>query len=313
MVYGAGEHCYELVEGWTKLPEGWSLRDVGGIFIDSADRVFVTNRGGAHLVTVFDPTGCVLTSWGDGSLKKPHGVCVSPLGEVFCTDEGSHTVWKFGQDGRPSLTLGNRDQPSDTGHLPRAGTREERIGSIRRGGPPFNRPTGVALSASGEIYVSDGYGNARVHRFASNGELLQSWGQPGTLPGQFRVPHGVFVDSQQRVWVADRENSRIQVFGPEGQFLAQWTDVKRPQSIWIDDEETVYVAEAEQRISVFARDGTLLARWGNEGVETAYALFTAPHAVAVDKRGDLYVGEVAMSRLGIDRGPRSLQKFRRRR
>jgi DNA-binding beta-propeller fold protein YncE len=302
-----GDHRYELVEGWTKLPDGWSFTDVGGLDIDSQDRVYVVNRGGAHPVMVFDRDGNLLASWGDGLFKQPHGICVSPSGFVYCTDDGSHTVSKFTADGKLLMTLGNKDQPSDTGYVKKQG-----VMSIKQAGPPFNRPTGVALSASGEIYVTDGYGNARVHKFSPDGTLLSSWGEPGAAPGQFRAPHGIWVDEKRgRLWIADRENSRIQIFTMQGEFLDQWTDVKRPQRAWIDKEDTVYVTEFGQRVSIFTIDGKLLARWGNEGSDKVTDLFSSPHAIAVDSHGDLYVGEVAMSRLGIDRGPRSLQKFAR--
>ena len=98
------------------------------------------------------------------------------------------------------MTLGNKDQPSDTGFVHTLGlTLTACLPTIKRGGPPFNRPTGVAISPSGEIYVSDGYGNARVHKFSPDGSLLLSWGEPGEAPGQFRLPHSIWVDKQERV------------------------------------------------------------------------------------------------------------------
>ncbi len=181
-----------------------------------------------------------------------------------------------------------------------------------RGGPPFNRLTGVALSPSGEIYVSDGYGNARIHKFTPDGTLLFSWGEPGTAPGQFRLPHSVQMDKQERVWVCDRENNRIQIFNAQGEFLSEWIDTILPCDLSIDDEETVYVCELCKRVSIFTIDGKLLARWGNEGKDKETALFLAPHAIAVDSRGDLYVGEVSMTSAGVDKGPRTIQKFARK-
>ena len=248
-----------------------------------------------------------------GRLTYPRKLLQTSGASVYCTDEGDHTVMKFTFDGKLLMTLGNKGQPSDTGHVRDLKTGDARVASTKRGGPPFNRPSGVFLSPSGEIYVSDGYGNARVHKFSPGGELLLSWGEPGTAPGQFRLLHGIWIDRQERVWIADRENSRIQIFNAQGEFLNQWTDIKRPQRAWIDDEETVYIAEAMQRVSIFTIDGKLLARWGNEGKDDITQLFSAPHAIGVDSHGDIYIGEVAMSRLKIDRGPRSLQKFARMR
>ena len=194
MYDGTGKYTYELVDGWAKMPEGVSFIDVGGLSIDSQDRVYVLNRG-AHPVMVFDREGNLLTTLGKGLFNRPHGVCIGPDGSLYCTDDGNHTVMKFAPDGKLLMTLGNKDHPSDTGYVNK-GSMEEKLATIKRSGPPFNRPAGVALSSSGEIYVSDGYGNARVHKFTPDGTLLFSWGEPGTAPGQFRVPHSVRVDKK---------------------------------------------------------------------------------------------------------------------
>lgn len=310
MLYGAGKYTYELVDGWAKYPEGWSFRDVCGLSIDSQDRVYILSRG-AHPVMIFDREGNLLTWWGEGFFNRGHGIYAGPDGSVYCTDDRKHTVSKFTPEGKLLLTLGNKDQPSDTGYV-RTFDFFESLTRIRRGGPPFNRPTGVALSSSGEIYVSDGYGNARVHKFTPDGNLLFSWGEPGGAPGQFRLPHFIWVDKQERVWVVDRENSRIQIFNAQGDFLSQWIDFIRPTGICMDDEGTVYVSELCMRVDIFTIDGKLLARWGNEGRDKETALFLAPHAIAVDSRGDLYVGEVSMTAFGVDRGPRTVQKFARK-
>jgi len=313
MLYGTGKYTYELVDGWAKCPEGFSFFDVCGLSIDSQDRVYILSRS-AHPVMVFDREGNLLTSWGEGFFKRAHGTCVGPDGSVYCTDDKDHTVRKFTPEGNLLQVLGSKDQPSDTGYVQQPRLAES-LATIRRGGPPFNRPTGVALSSSGEIYVSDGYGNARVHKFTPDGTLLFSWGEPGDAPSQFRLPHSIWVDKRERVWVVDRENNRIQIFNAQGEFLTQWTDLSRPTDIFIDDEETVYVSGLSPRrgVSIFTIDGKLLARWGSQQEEDKEtALFLAPHAIAVDSRGDLYVGEVSVTYARIDRGPRTVQKFARR-
>jgi DNA-binding beta-propeller fold protein YncE len=309
MSYGSGKYTYELVDGWARYPEGWAFVDVCGLAVDSRDRIYVLNRG-AHPVMVFDSDGNLLTSWGEGFFKRAHGSCVGPDGSVYCTDDMSHTVSRFTPEGKLLQMLGSKDQPSDTGYVPQSGLYES-LATIKRGGPPFNRPTGVALSPAGEIYVSDGYGNARIHRFAPDGSLLFSWGEPGDAPGQFRLPHSVWLDKQERVWVADRENNRIQIFNTQGKFLNQWTDLRRPTDIFIADE-TVYVSELSQRLSIFTINGELLARWGGEGQDDEAALFFAPHAITVDSKGALYVGEVSKTACGVDRGARTVQKFTRK-
>jgi DNA-binding beta-propeller fold protein YncE len=306
--YGTGKYSYELVDDWAKLPEGESFIDVCGIAIGREDRVYVLTRG-SHPVMVFDREGHLVSSWGISYFGRAHGSCIGPDGSIYCTDDGNHTVTKFDAQGNVLLVLGTKGKASDTGYRPSSDFFES-LASITRGGPPFNRPTGVALSSSGEIYVSDGYGNARVHKFSQRGGLLFSWGEPGPGPGQFRLPHSVRVDAHDRVWVPDRENSRIQIFDDKGKFLAQWTDLLRPTDLCINGG-AVYVSELCRRISIFTLDGKLLTRWGNESHDVRDPLFLAPHAIAVDSSGDIYCGEVAMTYAKVNRGSRTLQKFRR--
>ena len=199
---------------------------------------------------------------------------------VYLTDVYDHVALKYTLDGKPLLVLGNRGQPSDTGA-------EEDGGAVRAAGP-FNKPTQMVTSPSGVLYVSDGYRNSRVHRFSANGGLISAWGNPGkTAPGEFTVPHCVWVDRQGVVYVCDRDNSRIQVFSAVGEFMAQWTDLYRPTSIYMDASETVYVSELSPqgdrsptggKISVWDKQGNNLARW--EAPST--------HWVYGDSRGDLY-------------------------
>ncbi|WP_331232798.1 peptidyl-alpha-hydroxyglycine alpha-amidating lyase family protein [Natronorarus salvus] len=310
MIYGSGDYTYELVSGWAEVSEGESFRDVGGVRVDEEDRVLVLNRSGRP-VMVFDATGERLSSWGDDYFSdRPHGLGLDAEGNVYCTDDGNHTVRKFTPDGELLLTLGTEDEPAETGYRHDAPDLFERIASITRGAGPFNGPTGVAVSASGEIFVADGYGNARVHAFDPDGEHLRSWGQPGPAPGEFRLPHSIYCDGEDRLWVTDRENSRIQVFDTSGELVAEWTDLIRPTDVVVDD--AVFVSELCRRVSVFTADGELLTRWGNERHPTDDPLFVAPHAIAVDSNGDLYVGEVSYTYKGIDRGPRAIQKFERR-
>ena len=310
MSYGAGKYTYELVDGWAKLPEGWSFLDVGGIAIDDQDKVYVLNRSD-HPIMIFDREGNLLNSWGEGFFNRAHGSCIGPDGSLWCTDDRNHIVAKFTPEGKLLMTLGTKGQASDTGYF-RTFDYWESLARIQRGAPPFNRPTGVTVTPSGEIYIADGYGNARIHKFTADGKLLFSWGEPGGAPGQFRLPHSIWMDKQGRIWIPDRENSRIQIFNSQGEFITEWTDVIRPTGVSIDDEEIVYVSELCLRVSIFTIDGKLLARWGNEGKDKETALFHAPHAIAVDSRGDLYVGEVSMTSAGVDKGPRTIQKFARK-
>jgi DNA-binding beta-propeller fold protein YncE len=315
---------YEADSNWAQLPAGWDWREVAAVAVDSQDRVYVFNRGD-HPVMVFNRQGEFLASWGEGLFARPHGIFISHNDEVYCTDDMDHTVRKFTPDGRLLLTLGTSGKPSDTG----ATSMDFR--TIRRAGPPFHYPTNAALCPEGNLYVSDGYGNARIHKFSGDGHLLFSWGQPGRGPGQFRVPHGLAIDRQGTVYVADRENSRLQLFTPDGAFLAEWTDVARPCQLFIDSAGNVYVGELGfhagmwpgavvpgptapgGRLSIFDRHGSLQARWGSGQNPCAAGDFFAPHGICVDSHGDIYVAEVVLS-AGGNRGQvpptcHALQKF----
>lgn len=308
MHYGSGNHVYELVDEWADLPGGDSFVDAGRVCIDKNDDVLVLNRS-ERPVMKFDASGEFLDSWGEGYFSdRPHGLGIGPEGNVYCTDDGNHTVRKFAPDGEHLLTLGTENESSETGHR-HSSDILERVASIERSAGPFNGPTGVTVLDSGETFVADGYGNARVHAFDPAGELRRSWGAPGAEPGQFRLPHSIQHDDANRLWVTDRENSRIQIFDTDGQFIEEWTDLISPTDVAIDDG-TVYVSELCKRVSVFTFDGELLARWGNEA-NPDDPLFVAPHTVAVDSDGDLYVGETSYAYADTDRGVRTVQKFAR--
>ena len=307
MFYGKGRFRYQLVDDWAQLRDGESFLDIGSITIDRQDNVFILNRG-EHPIMVFDREGNFSTSWGEGYFQRAHGSGIGSYGSIFCTDDRNHTVTKFTATGKVLMTLGTKGRPSNTGYFETPDLWES-IASITRGGLPFNRPTGVAVASTGAIYVADGYGNARVHVFSGDGEHLFSWGEPGPAPGQFRLPHSIWIDRRDRVWVPDRENIRIQIFDAHGEFLTQWTDLIRPTGVTIDDDGIVYVSELCKRISIFASNGTLLARWGNENQLLDNPLFVAPHAIAIDSKGDLYVGAVAKTYANVDRGARTVQKF----
>ncbi len=321
---GQGRFIYEANSEWAIRPEGYSWLEVAGVATDSRGRVFVFNRG-EHPVMVFDRNGAFLESWGEGLFARAHGITIGPDDFVYCTGDFDHTVRKFTPDGQLLLTLGTPGRPSNTG----ATSIDYR--TIRHAGPPFHFPTNVALSPTGDIYVSDGYGNACVHKFSPTGQLLFSWGGPGGGPGQFRVPHGLAVDREGKVYVADRENSRLQIFSAAGEFLSEKTALARPSQVAFDTSGNLFVAELGYRagmwpgtypptpeatggrVSVFDPAGALLARWGGGDHPTAAGDFFAPHDLCLDSNGDLYVAEVVMS-AGGNRGLvspdcHSLQKF----
>ena len=227
---------YEVRPEWGKLPEGWHFVEVAGVATDSRDRVFVFNRGD-HPVIVFDRDGRFLESWGENCFTRPHGLTIGPDDSVYCTDDLDHTVKKFTPEGKLLMTLGEGGCASDTG----ATSIDFR--TILHAGPPFHYPTNLAIARDGSLYISDGYGNARIHKFTPDGRHLFSWGEPGGGPGQFRVPHGIAVGPDGTVVVADRENCRLQFFDPAGHFLTEWTEIARPCQVVIDAKGNVYVAE----------------------------------------------------------------------
>ena len=309
---GTANYTYEVVENWAKLPEGWSFKEVASVGADANDNVYAFNRG-AHPMMVFDRHGNFLRSWGEGVFPRAHGITVSPDETLFCTDDGDHTVRKCTLDGKVLFTLGVSGKPAPF-----------------MSGDPFNRCTHVAIDPrSGDFYVSDGYGNARVHKYAPDGTLLLAWGESGTDPGQFNIVHNIATDSAGWVYVADRENHRIQVFDPNGKFETQWVNMARPCGLYIDQATDIaYVGElgvaiasnaqalgVGPRISLYDTKGNVLARLGNKPEGEAPGQFIAPHGICIDSRGDIYVGEVSWthtgSRLNPPREIRSLQKLAR--
>ena len=228
---------YEVLEGWEQLPPGYEHRDVAGVAVDLEDRVFLICRG-EHPIIMYDPSGKFLGSWGEGDFTyRTHGITVGPDNSVYCTDDGNHTVRKFTPEGKLLMTLGTMNEPSDTGYDGKDSV------NIPRAAGPFNRPTNIAIGPKGDLYVSDGYGNCRVHQFAPNGELKRSWGTSGKGPGQFHLPHGIAVAADGRVFVCDRENDRIEIFSPDGEYVSEWTDTQRPTHIVFDDKGRAYVSE----------------------------------------------------------------------
>ncbi len=309
MRYGSDRLSYELVPNWARVPEGWSFIDIGGIAVDLDDSVYVLSRSDQP-VLVFNRHGDVLRHWGEGFFRRAHGARLAPDGSIFCTDDGDHFVAKFSPEGDPLMTLGEKGVPSDTGYRHTWDVFQS-TSTIAYAGPPFNRPTGAAITTHGDIFISDGYGNSRIHHFDATGVLQHSWGAPGGEPGHFRLPHDIALDPSGRLLVADRENSRIQIFAQDGTLLGIWHDVIRPTGIGVDADGLIYVSELCLRVSLFNPEGELLARWGNTSSARDEALFLAPHAVAVDSHGDVYVGEVSKTHAGTDRAADTIHKFRR--
>ena len=289
LTVGYGEYVYEHVPGWGKLPKGWEWNHAVGVAVDSKDRIYVYNRSD-HPMMVFDTEGNMIASWGEGIFKTAHHIFIGPDDSLYTTDIGDHTVRKWTSDGEPLMVLGTPDEPAE-----------------RMSGEPFNRPTDVALGLDGSIYVTDGYGNARVHHFTPDGKHIRSWGEPGDGPGQFNIPHSVCVDGSGQVYVVDRENKRIQVFTADGLYIREWRGVNRPDHLWLAPDGNLFIAELGFRTAL-GRDAppptsvappagmkimNLMGQWlGGWGMSTdTPGDLLAAHAAMGDSKGDLYVGE----------------------
>ena len=198
---GSEDYIYEELADWAKLPEGWSFKEVADVVVDAQDRVYVFNRG-EHPMIIFEQDGSFVTSWGEDLFSRAHGATVGPDGMLYCVDDGDHSIRKCTLDGEVLMTIGTPGEPAPA-----------------HSGQPFNRPTKVAFDPkTDELYISDGYGNARVHKYSPDGEHLFSWGEYGTDPGQFNLVHSVCTDSDGVVYICllytspsprDRTRSRM--------------------------------------------------------------------------------------------------------
>ena len=329
--------AFDCIPNWEQLPAAYCHRDVTGVAVDSRDRVYLFTRFDSQ-VLVYEPDGRFVSAWGQDVFHTAHGLTIGPDDRVYCVDAGDHSVRVFTLDGDPIMTIGMPGVASDTGYdwAPGKPVDIHPVECVLHGAGPFNRCTNLAVAPTGELFVSDGYGNCRVHRFTADGELVSSWGEVGSGPGEFRLPHGILVDREGRVLVADRENDRIQLFDYDGNYLDQWTDIRRPCDMAIDAEGRVYIAELWRprgkksfvhgtaevdqpgRVSILSPDGTPLARWNADPANRAGdGSFVAPHGIAVDAHGSVYVAEVVYSFaiapgwVPAEAGGHQIQKFRR--
>ena len=272
---GTGKYTYELIRDFFKLPAGQTFGLVSRVAADAQDRVYVFQRKDPPVV-VFDRDGKYLGAWGSGEVTDPHGLKI--VGDtVYTTDRIDSVAKSFTLDGKVKLALGTPGQHSDTGEVTNW--------LAQRAAGPFNHPTEMLAHPNGDIYVTDGYRNARVHRFSADGKLKASWGTPGHGPGQFHLPHSIAVDADANLLVADRANKRIQIFSPDGDFLGQWTGMGGPNDISRGQDGNFYIAEQEDGgnpayVTVRDGQGAVLAKMESRHV----------HGVGVDSHGDIYAG-----------------------
>jgi sugar lactone lactonase YvrE len=318
-IVGSGAFRFRWISGWGRLPDGVTLGDVPGVAVDSRDRLFAFQRGEPP-VLVFDREGEFVTSWGHGVFKRTHGIHIAPDDSVYCVDDVGQAVRRFSPDGRLELEITAPDQTEVTGY--RRGYHR----SVLRSAPPFCFPTAAAPSHDGRhLMVTDGYGNARLHRFDRTGELVSSFGDPGDGPAQFIIPHGIHVESDGTMFVSDRENERAQIFSPNGEFVGAWTGMNCPNNIVRGPDGYYYTTELGRtvqgppgakyvvedalppRVTVRDSTGAIVTEWGAPEPDRA---FFAPHGIAIDSRGDLYIGEVSASNsYGLAPPRAALHKF----
>jgi len=308
---GSGHFNYEALPEWESLPDGMRMIECPGVAVDANDQLYVMTRNPENPVLVFNREGDLLRQFGKGIFSaRTHGIVVAPDGSIFCVDDGTHTITKFTPEGELLLTIGTPNQPA-------------KLWS----GEPFNRPTDVAISAkTGDIFITDGYGNARVHKYSADGTWIKSWGEPGIDQGQFNLPHAVVIDDNEFVYIAERENHRIQIFDVDGNVVGMWNNIFRPDGMAIGPDGNFYICELNlggidyapgmgHRISILSPEGRLLARAGDRMEGEDAGKFIAPHGIAVDSHGDIYIGEVSFTIRGRNMEPprelKSLKKLRR--
>jgi hypothetical protein len=303
---------YEHLTDWAKLPDGIRLHETAGVAVNERDQVFCLTRNPENPILVFDADGNFIRTFGAGSFTpRAHALAFGPDGMLFATDDDTHTVTKWTPEGELLMTIGTPHQPSP-----------------RWSGDPFCRPTQAAISRrTGHIYISDGYANARVHKYTSDGKYVMGWGSPGIQPGQFMVPHNIAIDENDHLYVADREAHRVQVFDSEGKLLNVWQNVHRPCALSLGPDGNIYIGELNgvqlvedcpgfgHRISIYNRDGEMLSAFGDPEEGDTAGRFIAPHGLGIDSKGNVYVGEVSYTIRGRLMDPprelRSLTKLRR--
>ena len=297
---GNGQYTYEMDVNWAKVPEGWNM-PAAAVYGDSQDRVYCFNRDPDHPVMVFDRDGNFLSSWGAGLFLFPHTIILDKNDDVWLVERNDGQIMKFTSDGRLLMTIGLKGFRSDTG-ADNADFSSNAWKQVTHGGAPFNLPAGIAVNDAGEIFIADGYANARVHKFEANGRHVASWGGPGEGPGQFNLPHGAWIDRKEQLLIADRENDRVEVFSQDGRHISTWpSKLIGPAAMYIDDDDVAYVAEHNAGlVSILTGEGERLAQWGSMTHRSC-------HGIWVDSQKDIYVVEPYEGSQG-----RTVVKFHRR-
>jgi DNA-binding beta-propeller fold protein YncE len=263
---------------WAQLPKGYNFGECSGVDIDKQGNVWVFNRGHWPVIE-FDRSGKMLRSWTEETfrVKSAHGMRVGPDGNLWAVDVEGHVVFKMTPEGRVLMVLGNRQTTP--------GNNESEDG--------FNRPTNVGFLPNGNFLVADGYVNSRVVEFNAAGEHVRHWGKKGTGDGEFNLVHDVAVDNHQRIYIADRNNERVQVFDDKGKFLAKWTGMGSPWGLYyVAKDNAIYMCDGKyNRILKLNMEGQVqgvLSSWGKAPGKLDYV-----HSIAVDPEdSSIYTVEI---------------------
>jgi DNA-binding beta-propeller fold protein YncE len=312
---------YRPVEQWAQLGRSWG--STSAVDVGPNGHVWVAERCGANScagsdldpILEFDANGKLLKSFGAGLFLQPHGIAVDADGNVWVTDDQSapgkgHQVFKFSPAGKVLLTLGKAGVAGD-------------------GPDTFNQPTDVAVAPNGDVFVADGHvqvqtrpngdlfvadgpgpnPNARIVKFSKDGKFIKMWGRKGSGAGEIDGAHGLALDSRGRLFVADRTNSRIEIFDQNGTFIEQWTQFSRPSGVFIDKNDRLYVTDSE---STDAPGYGFHPGWkrgirvgsAKDGSVTAFipdpnpvGLTSGAEGIAADAAGNIYAAEVGARRL----------------
>lgn len=292
-------HKYELVKNWLDLPAGLKLGNPTGIGMDSNQHIVIFQRADRQwpllgsmpghpiksktILIINKDNGKLISSWGDNLFIMPHGLAVDRENNIWVTDVGLHQVFKFSYNGKLLLKLGE-------------------AGVAGKDKLHFNKPTDIAIAKDGSFYVSDGYGNSRIIKFSATGKYLFEWGKKGDKTGEFFIPHAISLDDTGNVYVADRENNRIQIFEPNGHFIKQFTDnsfgaicavaFNKTQSklFAVDDVRFLKLKHRGSDVIIFDTTGKMETRFGRSG--SYQGALSWYHDLAIDKDENIYIGDI---------------------
>jgi hypothetical protein len=283
---------YRIDPEWPKQKSEYLWEAMPGIAVGPDGNIWTLNRGEMP-VQVYSPDGKLVKQWGKGALLSGHQLRFGPKGDVWIADTHAHAIYKFSPEGKLLLTIGTPGQPGD----------DE---------THYKMPTDMVETPAGDVFISDGYRNNRVVHVDANGKFVKKWGELGALPGQFSLPHAIALDKQGRLYVADRNNARIQIFDQSGKFIDEWRNLASPWTVRITADDEVWICGAspaqwqpgEAQLTIPPKD-QLVMRLSTEGkVLSWWSLPLGPnddplpgqlawvHGLAVDAEGNLYLGDI---------------------